>query len=156
MASIYDIEINSINGEPLDLNKFKGKKMLIVNTASECGFTPQYAQLQELYDLHKEHIVIIGCPCNDFGAQEPGDLKEIHRFCSLNYNVNFPMTQKVNILNDPHPLYLWLLKKDKNQVSNNEVEWNFHKFLIDENGNLLKSLAASVSPFSDEILDLLN
>jgi glutathione peroxidase len=150
--SIYHIPIKTLNGLPLELSKFEGKNILIVNVASECGFTPQYGQLQELYDLYPEKLEIIGCPCNDFGGQEPGSSEEIAQFCSVNYGVTFPISQKISITSDPHPLYKWLTDKSLNGKNDHKVEWNFHKFLIGTQGELVGSYASGISPLSDEIL----
>jgi glutathione peroxidase len=155
-SMFYKIKINDIEGRDLDLNQFKGKKILIVNVASECGYTPQYAQLQELYELKKDKLVIIGCPSNDFGGQEPGTEKEIVKFCQQNYGVTFPLTEKVGIKKNTHQLYKWLTQKSQNGISDNDVAWNFHKFLIDENGKLIKSLPSSVNPMDDVILEWVN
>lgn len=151
--TIYHFKVESIDGESMDLSSFKGKKLLIVNVASECGYTPQYAQLQELYESFSEKLVVIGFPSNDFGGQEPGTDEEIKSFCSSRYGVTFPLTTKINIKgNDVHPLYKWLTQKSENGVMDAEVKWNFQKFLIDENGMLYKSLSHKVSPLDDEIL----
>jgi len=156
MESIYDIKINDINDKPLDLSKYKGKKILIVNVASECGYTPQYKQLQELHEKFGDKLVILGVPCNDFGGQEPGSTTVIQTFCEITYGIKFQMTEKVGIKQNRHPLYDWLCDKTKNGVSDNEVKWNFHKFLIDENGNLIKSLPSKVTPLDESILDWVN
>lgn len=154
-TSIYDIEINDHTGSPLDLNIYRGKKLMVVNVASECGYTSQYGSLQELYDMHKESLVIIGVPCNDFGGQEPGTGEEIMTFCQKNYGVTFPICQKVGITSDTHALYQWLTEKDKNGISNNSVKWNFHKFLVDTDGSIYASLPSDVTPGDDIILDWL-
>ena len=151
--SFYDFKVADINGESFDFSKLKGKRVMIVNTASECGYTPQYKQLQELYDTYGgDSFQIIGFPCNDFGGQEPGSEAEIATFCEKNYGVSFPMMSKVGIKKDVSPVYEWLTNKDKNGVGNGNVKWNFHKFLIDEKGNWVKELPSSVSPLSDEII----
>ena len=127
---------------------------MIVNVASECGFTPQYQQLQELYEEMKDQVVIVGFPCNDFGAQEPGANDEIQHFCTTKYGVNFPLTTKISILgNKIHPIYQWLTQKSLNGKLDSQVQWNFHKFLIDENGQIIKSIPSIQSPFDDEILN---
>ncbi len=119
----------------IDFSAYKGKKILVVNVASECGYTSQYAQLQELYETFQDKLVIIGCPCNDFGGQEPGSADEIKDFCSLRFGVTFPLTEKLNIKSNPvHPIYEWLCSKEQNGTSDAEVSWNFCKFLLDENG----------------------
>ncbi|MBL0099906.1 MAG: glutathione peroxidase [Saprospiraceae bacterium] len=150
--TFFDIEVKSIEGGLMDLNQFRNKKILIVNVASECGLTPQYAQLEELYQKHMDELVIIGCPCNDFGNQEPGDNAEVLDFCTKRYGVTFPLTEKLTILNDPHPLYQWLTKKEFNKVDDFNVKWNFHKFLIEGDGTFYKSLPSLTDPLSDEIL----
>ncbi len=150
--SFYDIKINGIDGKPMTLSSFKGKKIMIVNVASECGYTPQYEQLEELYKSHQEKLVVIGCPSNDFGGQEPGSNEEIVSFCKKNYGVTFPLTDKVGIKSNTHDLYDWLTHKANNGVSDNEVKWNFTKFLIDENGNLVKCLPSGVTPLDDQIV----
>ena len=155
MTSIYDISIHDINNNPLDLSQFKGKKMLIVNVASECGFTPQYAQLQELYENYSDKLEIVGVPCNDFGKQEPGSHQEIKSFCQKNYGVTFTITEKVSLYNPIHPLYEWLTTKEKNGVLDSAVEWNFHKFFINEEGKLLGSYKSAISPFDEGILNKL-
>ena len=153
-ASIHSFKVESIDGKIIDFSDFKGKKILIVNVASECGYTKQYAQLQELYELHQENLVIIGFPSNDFGGQEPRSAEEIQQFCSSKFGVTFPLTTKVNIKSSPvHPIYEWLTKKSKNGVLDAEVKWNFNKFLINENGKLEKALPSSVTPLDEDILN---
>jgi glutathione peroxidase len=113
--SIYDIEINSLQGKPINLSLFKGKKILFVNVASKCGFTPQYKELQKLHNLYEESLVVIGVPCNQFGKQEPGNSTEINEFCQVNYGVSFLITEKISVKgNEQHPLYSWLTKKNEN------------------------------------------
>ena len=154
MTSIYNFKIEGIDGKTIDLSDFEGQKILIVNVASECGYTPQYQQLQELYEEMKAQVMIIGFPCNDFGAQEPGTNEEIQHFCTSNYGVNFPLTTKISILgNNIHPIYQWLTQKSLNGKLDSQVQWNFHKFLIDEFGHIVKSIPSVQSPFDDEILD---
>ncbi|HCY80831.1 MAG TPA: glutathione peroxidase [Xanthomarina gelatinilytica] len=151
-ASFYDISINSLTGEPIDLSSFKGKKILIVNTASECGFTGQYEGLQELYNTYKDKLVVIGVPCNQFGGQEPGTASEIQSFCKQNYGVTFLMTEKVDVKGEnQHPLYKWLTNKELNGVSSSSVKWNFQKYLIDEKGNLIDYYYSITSPTSTKI-----
>ena len=148
MSSIHQYKIKSLTGREIDFSAFAGKKILIVNVASECGFTPQYAQLQELYEHFSDKIAVVGFPCNDFGGQEPGDAAAIHNFCSVNYGVTFPLTEKVAILGkSPHPIYKWLTSKSKNGVLDSEVSWNFQKYLLDEEGKLVKMLPSNISPF---------
>ena len=151
----YDYPLKDIKGNDFSLSKFKGKKILLVNTASACGFTPQYAQLEELHKNFKDKLEVIGLPCNDFGEQEPGTEKEIEHFCELNFKVSFPLTSKVNIFgSNPHPLYEFLMKKELNGYRDSEVKWNFQKYLIDENGNLIKIFSSAVDPLSEDILKL--
>jgi len=153
-ASIYNISINSLTGEPIDLSQFKGKKILIVNTASECGFTGQYEGLQELYDTYKDKLVIIGVPCNQFGGQEPGSAKEIESFCQVNYGVTFLMTEKVDVKGEnQHELYNWLTNKELNGVSSSTVKWNFQKYLIDEEGHFVDYYYSITKPLSSKITD---
>ena len=151
--SIHKLTIEGIGGKQIAFSDFVGRKILIVNVASECGFTPQYAQLQELYEAIKDQLVIIACPSNDFGGQEPGDENAIQHFCEINYGVRFPLTKKINIKKDPiHPLYQWLTSQHQNGVKDATVNWNFNKFLLDENGHLIDHFPSSVSPFDEAIL----
>lgn len=151
--SLYDISILDIEGKPLDLTSFKGKKLIIVNVASECGFTNQYEGLQTLYQKYGKEVNILGVPCNDFGGQEPGSEKEIQTFCTLSFGVTFPMTEKVGIKENRHSLYDWLCSKQLNGFDDSKVAWNFHKFLIDENGHIVMSLPSNVAPLDDKIID---
>ena len=153
---LYDIEIEGIDGGVIDLNLYKGKKILFVNVASECGFTNQYEGLQELYTTYKENLVVIGLPCNQFRGQEPGTAAEIQTFCRLNYGVDFPMSVKIAVKGDAqHPLYQWLTKKEKNGKKNSSVKWNFQKYLIDENGALMDVFYSITKPMSKKITKLL-
>jgi len=148
----HDISFTSIDGDIVKLSQFKGKKILLVNTASRCGYTPQYKQLQELHEKFGKKVVVIGFPCNDFGGQEPGDAESIASFCEKNYGVDFLMADKVQIKgNSPHPIYQWLTQKSLNGQADATVRWNFHKFLVDENGNLIGEFPSSVSPISTDI-----
>lgn len=140
----------------MELSQFKGKKMIVVNVASACGYTPQYQQLQELHEHFGEHLAILGFPCNDFGGQEPGSAEEIQNFCSTKYRVTFPLTAKVGIRQRPHPVYEWLQQKPLNGKMDSEVKWNFHKFLLDEEGQLVDALPSAVSPLDDRILNWIN
>jgi glutathione peroxidase len=151
--SFYDFKTETLGGEAFDFSTLKGKRVLIVNTASQCGYTPQYKQLQELYDTYGgEKFTIIGFPANNFGGQEPGSDAEIATFCEKNYGVTFPMMSKISVKGaDENPIYKWLTQKDLNGVSDGNVKWNFHKFLIDENGNWVKELSSSVSPLDDVV-----
>lgn len=156
VKTVYDIAINDIKGQPLNLAQYKGKKLLLVNTASACGLTPQYKQLEELHRHYKEKLQVIGLPCNDFGEQEPGSADEIVQFCEVNYGVSFPLSEKVKILGDnPHALYAYLLNKEQNGYKDSEVKWNFQKYLIDENGYLVKIFSPMAEPLSEEILNAL-
>lgn len=154
--SLYDIKIEGIDGKDLDLNQYKGKKVLFVNVASKCGFTNQYEGLQELYTKHGDKLVVIGLPCNQFGSQEPGAESEIKSFCTLNFGVEFPMTEKINVKGDSqHPLYSWLTDKEKNGKMNSSVKWNFQKYLVDEEGRLVDVFYSTTKPMSSKIIKLL-
>lgn len=152
--SFHDLSATDINGQPVSLSTFKGKKVLVVNTASECGYTRQYAQLQELYETYKDQgLVVVGFPCNDFGGQEPGTEAEIASFCQKNYGVRFPMMSKVSVKGkDVHPVYQWLTSKEQNGVLDATVKWNFHKFLIDEEGRLVAAHPSGVTPLDEKIV----
>ena len=153
--TLHNFTVTSIEGEEVNLAQFKGKKVMIVNTASKCGFTGQYEGLEKLYKTYKnQNFVIIGFPANNFMKQEPGTNEEILEFCTKNYGVSFPMMEKISVKGDDiHPLYKWLTKKSENKVLDSDVSWNFQKFLIDENGNIVKSLSPKTSPESKEIID---
>ncbi|CAM1346092.1 glutathione peroxidase [Tenacibaculum crassostreae] len=154
--SLYDMEIKDINGEKLDLQQFKGKKLLFVNVASKCGFTNQYEGLQELYAAYKDKLVVLGLPCNQFGGQEPGTTSEIKSFCSLTYGVNFPMTEKIEVKGEnQHPIYQWLTQKEKNGKMNSSVKWNFQKYLVDEEGRLIDVFYSVTKPMSKKITKLI-
>ena len=156
MSSIYDIEINALDGNPLDLNTFKGKKILFVNVASECGFTKQYAGLQELYDTYEENLVVIGVPCNQFGGQEPGNASQIQTFCEKDFGVTFIMTEKVDVKGDnQHPLYQWLTKKELNGVKSSSVKWNFQKYIVSEEGQYIDFFYSMTKPMSSKITKLI-
>ena len=153
--SIHDFTVTNIYGEDFSLNELKGKKVLIVNTASKCGLTPQYETLEELYQEYGgENFEIIGFPANNFGAQEPGTDKEIATFCQANYGVTFPMMSKISVIGDDiHPLYKWLTEKEQNKVADAEVTWNFQKFMIDERGTFVRMVPPQESPASDVIVN---
>lgn len=155
--TFHDFTVQSIEGEEISLSQFAGKKILVVNTASKCGLTPQYADLQKLFEeFGGEDFVILGFPANNFLKQEPGTNEEIATFCQANYGVSFPMMAKISVKGeDQHPLYHWLTNKAENGVEDSEVSWNFQKFLIDEKGNLVKVLSPRTSPYDDEILSWL-
>ena len=151
--SIHKLSIEGISGDVISFADYQGKKILIINVASECGYTPQYAQLQELYEEFKDQLVIIACPCNDFGGQEPGNHQAIQSFCERIYGITFPLSKKVNILKSPvDPLYQWLTQKQNNGVLDANISWNFNKFLINEEGILMAHFPSSVSPFDGAIL----
>ena len=154
-TSVYDIKFESINGEPLTLKKFQGRKIMIVNTASKCGNTPQYEQLQSLYkEFGGDKLVIVGFPANNFGSQEPGTNEQIREFCDTEYGVTFPMMAKISVKGDDmHPLYKWLTNKELNGVMDSEVKWNFQKYLIDEKGNLVSVIPPKEKPRSDQIMN---
>ena len=153
--SFYSFKVKTIDGEIFDMSSLKGKKVLVVNTASKCGFTPQYDELQKLYEKYgPDKFVIIGFPANNFKNQEPGSNEEIKEFCRLNYGVTFPMMEKISVKGDDiHPLYKWLTSKEENGVMGAEVKWNFNKFLIDQEGNLVKMFGSITKPFSNEIIN---
>lgn len=154
-TTIYSISVKDINGKLIDFSKFKGKKILIVNTASECGYTPQYADLQKLYEQYGSKLVVIGFPANNFGGQEPGSNAEIKSFCSSNYNVTFPMAAKVSVKGDDIcPLFKWLIEQE-NPEFKGDVSWNFEKFLIDENGKLIHRYKSKTKPLDKAITDVL-
>ena len=153
MASIHNISIEGINGNVIRFDQFRGKKILIVNVASECDYTPQYEQLEELYRHHSKHLAIIGCPSNDFGHQEPGTNEQVLSFCQTMYQVTFPLTKKINIRTAPvHPLYEWLMKAELNGVSDNEVTWNFQKYGIAPDGSWQAVFSPETSPLDESIL----
>ncbi|MCO6497451.1 MAG: glutathione peroxidase [Chitinophagaceae bacterium] len=155
-STIYQFKVESLTGGVIDFSDFKGKKILVVNTASKCGFTPQYAQLEELYEKYKDVLVVVGFPANNFGAQEPGSNKEISEFCTKNYGVTFPMAAKVSVKGDDiAPIYQWLTRKSENGVMDADIKWNFTKFLIDEQGRLEAVFESKVNPMGNEILSLL-
>ena len=156
--SVYDFKVAGLDGNTIDLAKYKGKKILIVNTASKCGYTPQYADLEKLYEKYKDKLVIIGFPANNFAQQEPGSNSEIKEFCSKNYGVSFPMAEKVDVVGDNiHPLFKYLSDEAKKLGTPDPViKWNFTKFLVDENGKLVAVFPSKVTPMSDEITKYLN
>lgn len=150
--SMPAVEIKKLNGEALSWEEFDGKFLLIVNVASNCGFTPQYKKLQALYEEHKERLEIIGVPCNQFGAQEPGSAEDIQSFCELNFGVSFTMTEKVKVKGpQTHPLYQWLTSKEKNGVKSSSVKWNFQKYLISPERILIDSYLSTTDPTSSKI-----
>lgn len=154
-SSFYDLKAKDIDGHDFDFSSLKGKKVMIVNTASKCGFTPQYEQLQELYEKYGDKdFVILGFPANNFMGQEPGTLEEIKEFCSVNYGVTFPMMEKISVKGkDIDPVYQWLTKKEKNGVEESKVKWNFQKYLINEKGELEKIFYSRTSPTDPQIIE---
>lgn len=171
-GSIYDFKVAGLDGADIDFSQFKGKKIMIVNTASKCGNTPQYAELEKLYEKYKDKLVIIGFPANNFGEQEPGTNTDIKEFCTKNYGVTFPMAEKVSVRGDDiHPLFKYLIDQSKEMAKNapadnskdivwrkflsDPVIWNFTKFLVDENGKLIAVFHNKVNPMSDEVLKYL-
>jgi glutathione peroxidase len=172
-GSIYDFKVPGLMGGDIDFSKFKGKKILIVNTASKCGNTPQYDNLEKLYEKYKDKLVIVGFPANNFAQQEPGTNEEIAEFCKKNYGVTFPMAEKISVRGDDiHPLFKWLVEQSKEMANavpadnskdivwkkflQDPVIWNFTKFLVDENGKLLAVFHNKVDPMSPEIVNYLN
>jgi len=155
-TSIYDFELDSLSGDEISLSEFEGNVLLIVNTASECGYTPQYKELQELYETYNdEGFYVLGFPANNFGGQEPGSDEEIAEFCELNYGVTFPMFSKISVKgDDQHPLYNYLTQVD-NPDFTGEIGWNFEKFLIDRNGNIVRRFKSNVTPMGDELTESL-
>ncbi|MEN8249883.1 MAG: glutathione peroxidase [Bacteroidota bacterium] len=152
-GSIYDFKMVSIGGDTIDLSIYKGKKLLIVNTASECGYTPQYKDLQKLHKQYGDKITILGFPANNFGGQEPGTDEEIASFCELNYGVTFQMFSKISVKGDDmHSLYQWLSDANKNGWNNEAPNWNFCKYLVNEKGELLKFYASGINPMSEEFI----
>jgi glutathione peroxidase len=155
--SFYDFTVKTISGEDFAFSSLKGKKVLVVNTASKCGFTPQYADLERLYkEFGGDKFTIIGFPANNFLRQEPGSNKEIETFCRVNYGVTFPMMAKISVKGkDISPVYQWLTRKSLNGVMDSEVKWNFQKYLIDENGRLVDVVMTKESPYSERIINWL-
>ena len=150
--SIYDIEINALDGKAISLSEFKGKKILFVNVASKCGFTKQYKDLEELSNTYSEELVVIGSPCNQFGGQEPGEASDIQEFCSVNFGVTFPLTEKIDVKgSNQHPLYDWLTNQELNGKKNSSVKWNFQKYLVDKEGKLIDYYFSLTKPMSSKI-----
>lgn len=150
--SIYELKINDIKGSKIDLENFKGKYILFVNVASECGFTSQYADLQKLHEKYQNKLVVIGSPCNQFGGQEPGNEDQIQTFCELNFGVTFLLTEKLAVKGTgQHPLYQWLTEKAKNGKMSSSVKWNFQKYLVDDKGELMDVFYSITKPSSTKI-----
>ena len=171
-GTIYDFKVPGLDGTDIDFSQYKGKKIMIVNTASQCGNTPQYKDLETLYEKYKDKLVIVGFPANNFGAQEPGTNEEIKKFCTKEYSVTFPMAEKISVKGDDiHPLYKWLIDQSKEMAKNLPAEnskdyawkrflqdpviWNFTKFLLDENGKLIAVFHHKANPMSEEVLNYL-
>ncbi len=152
--SLHDFTVKTLEGEPFPLSQLKGKKVMVVNTASKCGLTPQYENLEKLYRRYGgENFVVIGFPANNFLNQEPGTSEQIREFCTQNFGVTFPIMEKVSVKgSDIHPVYKWLTSKKENGVLDSEVSWNFQKFLIDEEGRMVKSISPRQKPDSDEVI----
>lgn len=156
-GGIYDFKVSGLDGKEIDFSKFKGKKIMIVNTASKCGLTPQYEGLEELYKKYKDKLVIIGFPANNFAGQEPLNNNEIKDFCKKNYGVTFPMAEKISVKgDDTHALYIWLKAQAKEKGLADPVTWNFGKFLVNEKGELIATFSPRTTPMSEEILKYLN
>ena len=156
-SGFYDFKVKTLEGGNFDFSSLKGKKVMIVNTASKCGNTPQYKDLEALYEKNHDYLVIIGFPANNFASQEPGTAVEIRKFCTDNYGVTFPMMEKISVKGDDMaPIYKWLTSKKENGVMDSEVKWNFQKYLIDENGKLVEVLDPKEKPTSDKVLTWLS
>ncbi|NDV95964.1 glutathione peroxidase [Dysgonomonas sp. 521] len=153
-TSLYDFKVKDIDGKDFDMASLKGKKVLVVNVASKCGLTPQYEKLQQLYEKYKnQDFIVIGFPANNFNGQEPGTNEDIKTFCVLNYDVTFPMMSKIDVVGkDKAPIYKWLTEKSQNGKIDAEVQWNFQKFMIDENGHLIDFVPPREDPFSEKIV----
>lgn len=150
-STVYTFKLKTIDGKDFSLAKYKGKKLLIVNTASKCGFTPQYAELQKLADQYKDKVVVVGFPANSFGGQEPGTNSEVKEFCQKNFGVTFPLSSKVSVKGDDiDPLFKYLTN-EPNPDFTGEIKWNFEKFLIDENGKLIHRYRSTTKPLSEDI-----
>ncbi|WP_144602429.1 glutathione peroxidase [Algoriphagus algorifonticola] len=154
-SSFYDFKLKNIDGKEVDFSQYKGKKVLIVNVASKCGYTPQYESLQELHENFGDKIAILAFPANNFGGQEPGSNEEIKEFCTTNYGVSFPVFEKISVKGfDKHPLYRWLSDEKLNGWNNQEPTWNFCKYYINDQGELMKFFPSSVNPLDEEIISL--
>lgn len=156
-SSFYDFKMKDLDGKEVDFSSYEGKKIMVVNVASKCGYTPQYEALQKLYEDHSDKIVILGFPANNFGGQEPGTNDEIKSFCSENFGVTFPVFEKISVKGfDKHPLYRWLSDPELNGWNSDEPNWNFCKYILDEKGELIKFFPSAVKPLDEEILSLIN
>ena len=155
--SIYELSYTSIDGKEVTISEFRGKKILFVNVASRCGFTPQYEGLEELYEKYSDKITVIGFPANDFMNQEPESNEEIAKFCKTTYGVKFPMSEKTSVVGkDKHEIYKWLTDNSLNGWNDVEPKWNFHKYLVDENGELIAVFPSATKPMSEKILAYLD
>lgn len=157
-TTIYEFKVPGLSGGNIDFSKFKGKKIMVVNTASKCGYTPQYTELEQLYEKYKDKLVVVGFPANNFGGQEPGTNTEIQEFCKKNYGVTFPMAEKVSVTGDDiHPLFKYLTEEARKLGAEEPIiKWNFTKFLLDENGKLITVFRSKVKPMDEEITKYLN
>ncbi|MGM0946636.1 MAG: glutathione peroxidase [Bacteroidota bacterium] len=156
-SKFYDFKLKDLDGNEVSFEQFKGKKVLLVNVASKCGYTPQYEALQELHENYGDKIVILAFPANNFGGQEPGSNEEIKEFCSANYGVTFPVFEKISVKGfDKHPLYRWLSDEKENGWNNQEPSWNFCKYYVNEAGELEKFFPSSVTPLDEQILSLVS
>lgn len=152
-SGFYSFKVKTLEGDDFDFSTLKGKKVMIVNTASQCGNTPQYSDLEKIYTEYGDHFVIIGFPANNFGSQEPGNAKEIREFCTQNYGITFPLMQKISVKGeDMAPVYKWLTSKKENGVMDSQVTWNFQKYLIDEKGNLVSVMDPKERVTSDKVI----
>ncbi len=154
-TNIHSFHVKTLGGKEFRFDSLKGRNVLLVNTASVCGYTPQYKQLQELHEKHGKQVTVIGIPCNDFGGQEPGSAEEIGEFCSLNFGVTFTLLEKMQAKGEQaHPLFRWLSDKELNGVNDIKPQWNFGKYVICKNGELIHYFAPPVSPLDEELLAL--
>ena len=154
--SLYDIDLNDIDGTKINLSDFKGKYILFVNVASKCGFTKQYSDLEKLYQKYKDKLVVIGLPCNQFGGQEPGDSEEIKLFCANRFGVSFLLTEKIEVKGENiHALYAWLTKKQSNGYVDSDVRWNFQKYLVNKDGKLVNYFYSMTNPLSSKITSVI-
>ena len=152
-TSLYAIELNGLDGEPLSLDQFKGKHLLIVNVASRCGFTKQYKALEAVYQEYSDRLGILGTPCNQFAGQEPGNAEEIQAFCDRHFGVSFPLSEKLKVKGpEQHPLYTWLTRAEQNGRMDSKVKWNFQKYLVDPEGRLIDVFYSVTTPDSSKIL----
>ncbi len=153
VSGFYSFKVKTLEGEIFDFATLKGKKVMVINTASRCGNTPQYKDLEELYQKYKDKLVIIGFPANDFARQEPGDAKEIRNFCTENYGISFPLMDKISVKGDDMaPVYKWLTSKKENGVMDSQVKWNFQKYLVDENGKLVEVMDPREKVTSEKVM----